>query len=79
MNRCPNCAIIWQSEKNVYEYFLSEGKSQDTAMEFSKYFGHTEDSPVYFGVNVKAIEYRDKYDGIWEWECLSCGHIEPRN
>ena len=34
-------------------------------------------SPLYYWRRDIGIEYPEKYDGIWEWQCPDCGGKWP--
>ena len=69
--QCPACAVTWEEEETIYEYFLAQGNDEVEARRIAEMFGCVPDNPKHFGANVMGIEVRE-YDGITYWKCLAC-------
>lgn len=51
MKMCPCGKVPWEMKQNIYEFFLKEGQTKEEAMNTASMYGHTEESPKYFGIN----------------------------
>ncbi len=69
---CPKCNIAWEEEHNIYDHFISKGKTKEEATKTASQYGCTKENPRYFGVNVTGIEILGQYDGVSQWECGGC-------
>ena len=92
--KCPKCAVAWQSDQTITEYFIEEynkngiprycfDENPDATVEIAAAttafnYGCTPATPKYFGQNVIGIEFEGVYDGVLYWECKKCGCAKHR-
>ena len=79
MNKnCPECNITWEQGETIYEFFLNQHGDKERAMETASHYGHTEEDPKHFSINVVGVEDPSKYDGVSFWLCTNCQRLFDR-
>jgi len=79
MNKhCPECNITWEQEETIYEFFLNQHGDKEKAMKTASLYGHTEEDPKHFSINVVGVEDPSKYDGVSFWLCTNCQRLFDR-
>jgi hypothetical protein len=79
MNKhCPECNITWEQEETIYEFFLNQHGDKEKAMKTASLYGHTEEDPKHFSINVVGVEDPSKYDGVSYYKCTNCQRLFDR-
>lgn len=83
--KCPKCSADWDNgdiveafkalRANGDEYWAS--KTDEEIIKTAGYYGWTPETPRRFS-RLIGIEYRERYDGVWEWACPDCDARFPR-
>lgn len=76
---CPLCGVPWRHKENIFEHFLSKGKHVEEAKEIASHYGHTQESPKYFGTQYLVGQYSRELDRTVAWVCTGCTTVWDRN
>ena len=74
---CPKCGTSWDGG-DIYEVLRAmpdyAGKSDDDLRRMVD----TSYAPPRRFSRLIGVEYRGRYDGVWEWRCPDCAETWPR-
>jgi hypothetical protein len=75
--KCPKCNSDWDAG-SIFDTLRPQRWCEDKTDEELQQYVEQHYAPPYRFSRIIGIEYRDKYDGVWEYACPDCNARFPR-